>query len=157
MLLFLQQLQSIRPCTFPSQPKQEGPGSLQSIPNEGARKEPKKLLQRGVRTKKALAPAQYTLQVRAFRELKDAMSLGENLNREGYQSYVVKSEIEGKGLWYRVRIGEFPSLKEATEFQTLFEESEQLSTFCISPVGKGRIHEQTSASPNCLHQSAPIG
>ena len=86
-----------------------------------------------MRTKKALAPAQYTLQVRAFRELKDAMSLGENLNREGYQSYVVKSEIEGKGLWYRVRIGEFPSLKEATEFQTLFEESEQLSTF-VSPL-----------------------
>lgn len=106
-----------------------GPSTLQSM----EKPKPKKLLQRGMRTKNTTDPAQYTLQVRAFRELKDAMALGETLNREGYKSYVVKSEIEGKGLWYRVRIGEFPSLKEATEFQTVFEASESLSTF-VSPL-----------------------
>ena len=93
----------------------------------------KQPLKRGSRTSKSKAKGELTLQIRAFREAQYATSFGETLSNGGYNAYVVKSEIPEKGVWYRVRIGEFGTLKEATDFQEFFEGNEGISTF-VSPL-----------------------
>jgi len=90
-------------------------------------------LKRGIRSTKKAQKGEFTLQIRAFRTPKDATAFGEMLNDGGYNAYVVKSEIPEKGTWYRVRIGEFGTLKEATDFQEYFEGNEGISTF-VSPL-----------------------
>lgn len=112
-----------------------GPGTADSPATSTGKEEKKsrKALTRGTRISKKTGPGEFTLQIRAFRDAEDATLFGEELNNNGYDAYVVKSEIPDKGMWYRVRIGEFNSLKEATDFQGLFEENESISTF-VSPL-----------------------
>ena len=75
----------------------------------------------------------YTLQVKAFREEPEATSFLEELKDGGYEAFLVHSDIPGKGRWYRVRVGQFGSLTEATSFQQAFEQKEGYSTF-VSPL-----------------------
>jgi outer membrane biosynthesis protein TonB len=35
--------------------------------------------------------------------------------------YVVEAQIEGKGTWYRIKIGKFETLEQATAYQAIFE------------------------------------
>lgn len=113
-----------------------GPAAAQALTGESsvkARPVRKAPLKRGARSTKTKTKGEFTLQIRAFREAPDATSFGETLSNGGYNAYVVKSEIPEKGVWYRVRIGEFSSLKEATDFQEFFEGNEGISTF-VSPL-----------------------
>lgn len=113
-----------------------GPAAAQALTGESsvkARPVRKVPLKRGARSTKTKTKGEFTLQIRAFREAPDATSFGETLSNGGYNAYVVKSEIPEKGVWYRVRIGEFSSLKEATDFQEFFEGNEGISTF-VSPL-----------------------
>jgi cell division septation protein DedD len=77
------------------------------------------------------APA-YTLQVKAFREQEQADAFLGELRAKGYDAWVVHSDIPDKGVWYRVRVGHFSTLGEATGFQESFDDKENLSTFVSS-------------------------
>jgi len=75
----------------------------------------------------------YTLQVKAFRTEEAAKRFNQELRQNGYDAFVVRSEIPEKGTWYRVRVGQYASLMKATEYQYHFESKEGLSTF-VSPL-----------------------
>ena len=77
--------------------------------------------------------ANYTLQVKAFRSQPDAEQFTIRLRETGYNAFVVRSEIPDQGVWYRVRVGQFPTLADATKYQTGFEGKEGISTF-VSPL-----------------------
>lgn len=62
-----------------------------------------------VREKKDL----YFVQVGSFREEGKAEALRNRLANRGYRTQLVPIEIEGRGLWYRVRLGGYKSLKQA--------------------------------------------
>jgi cell division septation protein DedD len=81
---------------------------------------------------KQVAP-RYTLQVKAFRAEGDAASLTEQLRANGYDAFVVESNIPDQGEWHRVRVGRFGSLSEATRYQETFEAREGFSTL-VSPL-----------------------
>ncbi len=55
----------------------------------------------------------YFVQVGSFREQGKAKALKDRLVKEGYKVHVTPVEIEGTGLWYRVRLGGYESLQEA--------------------------------------------
>ncbi|MBW2038269.1 MAG: SPOR domain-containing protein [Deltaproteobacteria bacterium] len=55
----------------------------------------------------------YFVQVGSFREKEKAEALQDRLVKKGYKTHLFPVEIEGKGLWYRVRLGGYKSLKEA--------------------------------------------
>ena len=59
----------------------------------------------------------YTVQVAAFKTDKDADRLVEKLKRDGYAAYRTITKIEGKGIWFRVRVGKFESKTEALKTQ----------------------------------------
>ena len=54
----------------------------------------------------------YTLQVAAIQDGEKARQLLGELTAKGYAAYAVRSEVDGK-IWYRLRIGYFPSEAEA--------------------------------------------
>ncbi len=59
---------------------------------------------------------QYTIQIAAYKEFKDAVSHMARLDKKGFSSYREKSEKNGV-TWYRVRMGSFSSLDEAEKMK----------------------------------------
>ena len=55
----------------------------------------------------------YTIQAASVRDPKDADRLVQKLKKRGYPAYRVIGKPAGKGIWFRVRIGEYQSKSEA--------------------------------------------
>ncbi|MGQ9799860.1 MAG: SPOR domain-containing protein, partial [Ignavibacterium sp.] len=60
----------------------------------------------------------YVVQVAAFRSNSIAENIATEFRNKGYNAFVEKAEIQGMGIWFRVRVGNFPTLREAEEFQS---------------------------------------
>jgi cell division protein FtsN len=56
----------------------------------------------------------YTIQVAAFKAAGDADKLVAELKQKGFSAYRKITKIPGKGIWYRVRVGEFKNKAEAS-------------------------------------------
>ena len=61
----------------------------------------------------------YTVQVSSYQSLDEAKAYAAVLERKGYKPFVVTSTIEGKGTWYRVRLGSFKDEPTAQKAKTL--------------------------------------
>jgi cell division protein FtsN len=59
----------------------------------------------------------YFVQIASFKEKERAEGLKGKLTKKGYTVQVLPTQVEGKGLWYRVRVGGYASLKEAQTIQ----------------------------------------
>ena len=59
----------------------------------------------------------YFVQIASFKEKEAAEGLKDRLLKKGYTVLVIPAEIEGMGLWYRVRLGGYTTLKEAQSAQ----------------------------------------
>jgi DedD protein len=55
----------------------------------------------------------YTIQAASVRVSKDADRLVEKLKKAGYPAYRVIGKVPGKGVWFRVRVGEYKGKAEA--------------------------------------------
>jgi cell division septation protein DedD len=51
----------------------------------------------------------YTVQVAAVKVAKDADRLVGHLKKKGYPAYRIISKVQGKGIWFRVRVGKYKS------------------------------------------------
>jgi DedD protein len=72
----------------------------------------------------AAAPADkskghYLLQLSSFQDRTEADAFARRFGTQ--KAYVVATEIPGKGTWYRVRVGSYGSLQEATTAKSAFE------------------------------------
>ena len=74
------------------------------------RKEEKKV---AAVTKKQPSAAAYTIQAASVKNAKDADRLVARLKKEGYPAYRAVGNVPGKGVWFRVRIGEYNSKVQA--------------------------------------------
>ncbi|MCG8683987.1 MAG: SPOR domain-containing protein [Desulfobacterales bacterium] len=70
---------------------------------------------------KVAAKGQYTIQVAAYKDFKDAVSQMASLEKKGIEAYRVRGE-KGGATWYRVRTGVFKDYKSA---QARLEELKQ--------------------------------
>jgi cell division septation protein DedD len=59
----------------------------------------------------------YTVQVAAFKNENDANRQVKKLKDNGYDAYRTITKIEGKGIWFRVRVGKYQSRAEARKMQ----------------------------------------
>ena len=59
----------------------------------------------------------YTVQVAAFKNENDANRQVKKLKNNGYDAYRTLTKIEGKGIWFRVRVGKYQSRAEARQMQ----------------------------------------
>jgi cell division septation protein DedD len=55
----------------------------------------------------------YTIQAASVKNAKDADRLVQKLKKSGYPAYRAIGKIPGKGIWFRVRIGEYRSKSDA--------------------------------------------
>ena len=63
----------------------------------------------------------YTIQAASVKDPKDADELVQKLKKRGYPAYRVIGKIPGKGIWFRIRIGEYRSKSEALSMMTKLE------------------------------------
>ena len=49
----------------------------------------------------------FTVQVASVQDIKGAEKLVGGLRAKGYQAYQIRSDVDGKGIWYRIRVGGF--------------------------------------------------
>ena len=63
-----------------------------------------------------LPTGRYTLNIASFRDKGNADRLMKELEDKGYEAFVEKANIPGKGTWYRVAVGRFSSRGEALAF-----------------------------------------
>jgi cell division septation protein DedD len=77
----------------PDSPPKEKPSAAEKTPAPGPR---------------------YTIQAASVKNAKDADQLIQKLKKSGYPAYRAIGKVPGKGIWFRVRIGEYNSKIEAS-------------------------------------------
>ena len=70
----------------------------------------------------------FTIQIKAFRAKNEASGFMKILRERGYKPYMATADVEGRGRFYRVRLGKFRSLDSAHRRQDAFEKAENLET-----------------------------
>ena len=73
----------------------------------------------------------FTLQVVSYRTREEADTFAEALRTRGHDAFVLNAEIEGRGRFYRVRVGPFENQREAEAYRRTFEQEEDMSTFLV--------------------------
>jgi cell division septation protein DedD len=78
------------------------------------------------------ATGAFTLQLGASLNRDDAERQAARLREKGYAPYIVTAEVPGKGTWYRVRMGSFPTKDAATRYLQDFKRETQAEAFVAS-------------------------
>jgi cell division septation protein DedD len=59
----------------------------------------------------------FTVQIGATQDRIEARELVARVTKSGLRPYVVRTELPGKGLWYRVRVGAFTDRTAADRYR----------------------------------------
>lgn len=73
----------------------------------------------------------YTLQIVSYQSSAEANAFADELRARGHASFVMRADIDGRGTFYRVRVGPFESKHEAEQYRADFESREQMNTFVV--------------------------
>ena len=68
-------------------------------------------------TKTPVEKKYYFVQIASFREKATAEALKDRMAKKEYKVQVIPVQLKGMGLWYRVRLGGYTSLKKAQAAQ----------------------------------------
>ncbi len=68
----------------------------------------------------------YTVQTASYQERAMADDEVQRLKKRGFAAFVLSSEMPGKGVWHRVRIGSFSNKTAAEKLQRVIHEKERL-------------------------------
>jgi DedD protein len=76
----------------------------------------------------------YQLQVSSFKTREEADVFAQQLRVRGHKAYVLEARVQGRGTWYRVRVGPFPTQAAASSYRSTFEAKEHVVPFVVPPV-----------------------
>jgi septal ring-binding cell division protein DamX len=79
----------------------------------------------------AKAKGRFTLQLGSFPDRAEAEAFSQRFTPQG--AYVMASEIPGKGVWYRVRVGDYASAKDAIAAKGSFEKQHNVIAYVVGP------------------------
>jgi cell division septation protein DedD len=82
----------------------------------------------------------YQLQVSSFHTQSEAQAFADQLRARGHKAYVLEANVPGRGTWYRVRVGPFPTQHAAAEYRADFEEKEHVVPFIVTPETTAKAH-----------------
>jgi DedD protein len=71
----------------------------------------------------------YTLQLSSFQEKREAETFMEKLRQTGLKPYMTPTNIPGRGVWYRVRLGHFKSWDDALSAKQNFEKQQKIIAY----------------------------
>ncbi len=75
----------------------------------------------------------YQLQVSSFKTREEADAFAQQLRVRGHKAYVAEAKVQGRGTWYRVRVGPFPTQAAASSYRSSFEAKEHVVPFVVPP------------------------
>jgi cell division septation protein DedD len=75
----------------------------------------------------------YQLQVSSFKTREEADAFSQQLRVRGHKAYVLEAKVAGRGTWYRVRVGPFPTQAAASSYRSSFEAKEHVVPFVVPP------------------------
>jgi len=82
----------------------------------------------------------YQLQVSSFHTQAEAESFAEQLRARGHKAYVLEAHVSGRGTWFRVRVGPFPTQHAAMQYRAGFESREHVVPFVVPPETTAKAH-----------------
>jgi septal ring-binding cell division protein DamX len=88
---------------------------------EAPKAEPPKTAVSAEKLAAASKPGHYTLQLSAFQDRAEAEDFAKKLGPINYKPNIVAADIPGRGVWYRVRVGDFASQKAALDAKSELE------------------------------------
>ena len=53
------------------------------------------------------------------------------LVKKGYETYLVSAEVPGRGLWYRVRLGDYATHDDALTAKADFERKQRIIAYVL--------------------------
>jgi cell division septation protein DedD len=71
----------------------------------------------------------FTLQLSAFPEKSDAEEFMHKIQSAGYKPFLVASEVPGKGVFYRVRVGDYGTRQAAVDAKADFERKQRMIAY----------------------------
>jgi hypothetical protein len=96
--------------------------------------------------------ATYTLQFKASPTRAEAEGEVRQLRAKNIPAYVVKSDVPGKGVFYRVRAGVFSNRNDANKFGANLQQRGVVSEFFVTPY-ENPSDEAASATPKSASQT----
>jgi cell division septation protein DedD len=75
----------------------------------------------------ASAKSRFTLQLSSFQDKGEAEAFLGSIKSSGYEAYLTSGEVDGKGTWYRVRVGSYRTLDAANDAKASFEKNQKKS------------------------------
>jgi septal ring-binding cell division protein DamX len=109
----------------PSNPAASAPAGADPSPTAGEKPSAKGSLGPAAH----VPPVKYTLQLSAFQDRGEADDFARKLSGTGYKPSIVAADIPGRGVWYRVRVGEYPSQKAAVDAKGELERKLHLTAY----------------------------
>lgn len=73
--------------------------------------------------------AHFTLQLSAFPDKGDAEEFMRKIQAAGYRPFLVASEIPGKGVFFRVRVGDYATRQAAVDAKVEFEKKQRIIAY----------------------------
>lgn len=103
-----------------------------AVPTRGALKDAgglKEAFARAQRPEETMAGGAFTLQLSASQDRQEADRFVAKLRERGFAPYIIEAQVPGRGTWYRVRMGSFPTREAATRYLQDFRRETQLEAF----------------------------
>nr|WP_246347021.1 SPOR domain-containing protein [Desulfurispira natronophila] len=123
----------VTPPTPPAQPEASEPSSPSAPEVAKTQEQPTETApdEKEASIKRDLEPGTFTVQIAALRDEDAAIAQVNKLRQRGYDAYYMVSDLDERGVWYRVRIGEYETLEQARESSDIVKDQEQLYPFPI--------------------------
>ncbi len=80
---------------------------------------------------KAEKRERYTLQLSSFQDKGEAQAFLDNVKAAGFEATLTEAEVEGKGTFYRIRLGTYRSLDAATDAKAELEKASKKSAYVM--------------------------
>jgi cell division septation protein DedD len=90
---------------------------------------PQVVQQQAAAKKPDATASHFTLQLSAFPDKADAEEFMRKIQSAGYKPFLVASEIPGKGVFYRVRVGDYGSRQSAVDAKAEFERKQRIIAY----------------------------
>lgn len=121
-----------RPKTESRAPKAAPAPKPASAPEPAPKPAPKKAApEKPAPAAPAPTGGNFAVQVAASKDRKAAEDLKDRLVQHGFPGYMIRENVPGKGLWYRVRVGPFEEKDEARKMKRRIEEQAKLAGILV--------------------------
>lgn len=105
----------------------------------------------------AAQSGRFTVQLEAAPTLAEAQEKVKQFKTKGVEAYIIKSQVPGKGTFYRVRVGVFPNQNEARKFGTDLQQQGVVSGFFTAPFERPKDdYAPSPAAPSKAANKPPL-